>query len=143
MPRSGPGPATGLPHISSSPSLGVSKPPTMRSSVDLPQPEGPIRQTNSPFSIRSVASDRAAMLSLPKAKRLVTFRTSRIGSIVRAAVVTAERSSMLRAPAQQPPPQHLHQLVGDEAEQADGHHAGDDDLGAGELPRLHNDGAEP
>src|SRR4051812_20906268 len=127
MPRSGPGPGTGLPHISSAPSLAVSKPPTIRSSVDLPQPEGPIRQMNSPFSIRSEASASAVIASAPKAKRLVTCWTSRIGSMVTARGGTAERSSMLRAPAQQPPSQHLHHLVGDEAEQADGHHAGDDD----------------
>src|SRR4051794_39606373 len=144
MPRSGPGPGTGLPHISSTPSVAVSKPPTMRSSVDLPQPEGPIRQMNSPFSIRSEASDSAVMASVPKAKRLVTCLTSRMGSMVPArAGSAAERSSMLRAPAQQPAPKHLHQLVGDKAEQTDRHHAGDDDLGAGELPRLHDDGAEP
>src|SRR3954467_8903526 len=112
MPRSGPGPATGLPHISSAPSVGASKPPTMRSSVDLPQPEGPIRQTNSPLPMRSEASDSAVIASAPKAKRLVRRRTSRIGSTVEA---TAERSSMLRAPAQQPAAEHLHELVGGEA----------------------------
>ena len=47
----GPGPATCLPAISSVPSDGVSKPPTMRSRVDLPQPEGPTTTTSSPSAI--------------------------------------------------------------------------------------------
>ena len=41
MPRSAPGPRTGSPSSSTSPCVGVSSPATMRSSVDLPQPEGP------------------------------------------------------------------------------------------------------
>ena len=49
MPRSGPGPAIGLSHIKACPRVGVSKPATMRNSVDFPQPEAPIRQTNSPL----------------------------------------------------------------------------------------------
>ena len=41
MPRSGPGPVTARPSSSTWPSLGLSRPATIRSSVDLPQPEGP------------------------------------------------------------------------------------------------------
>src|SRR5438874_1008460 len=41
MPRSGPGLATGWLSSSTRPVVGVSSPATMRSSVDLPQPDGP------------------------------------------------------------------------------------------------------
>ncbi len=41
MPRSAPGAATGVPSSSTRPVVGVSRPATMRSSVDLPQPDGP------------------------------------------------------------------------------------------------------
>jgi len=41
MPRSGPGPVTGTPSRRTRPSVGVSSPATIRSSVDFPQPEGP------------------------------------------------------------------------------------------------------
>ncbi len=67
MPRSGAGPGIGLPHISASPAVGCSKPATMRSSVDLPQPEAPIRQTNSPLRTERLASRSASMR--------VSFRT--------------------------------------------------------------------
>src|SRR6218665_1251863 len=39
---------TSSPSMAITPPLGVSKPPTMRSSVDLPEPDGPSRQTSSP-----------------------------------------------------------------------------------------------
>src|SRR4051812_13886624 len=132
MPRSGPGPVTCRPDISSVPSEGVSNPATIRNRVDLPQPEGPIRQTNSPLVIRMLASERAVIVSPPKAKRFVTPCTSRIGgarSVAGAAAVTT--LSMLRAPAQQAASDRLDRLVGEEAEHADGDHAADDDLGAG------------
>jgi hypothetical protein len=56
MPRSAPGPAMGLPSSTMLPLVGVSSPATMRSSVDLPQPEGP-RMVMKSFSctLRSVA----------------------------------------------------------------------------------------
>ena len=59
MPRLGSGPEIGLPHISASPLLGGSKPAMIRSRVDLPQPEAPIRQTNSPLRIDRLAPDSA------------------------------------------------------------------------------------
>jgi hypothetical protein len=36
------------------PEVGVSNPPIMRSTVDLPEPDGPRRQTNSPSATDSV-----------------------------------------------------------------------------------------
>ncbi|GEM_PF-6641258 len=41
MPRSAPGARTGAPSSKTSPVLPLSSPATMRSSVDLPQPDGP------------------------------------------------------------------------------------------------------
>src|SRR5689334_17799951 len=47
------------------PELGVSKPPIMRSSVDLPEPDGPSRQTSSPLpTVRSKLS--TARTAAPK-----------------------------------------------------------------------------
>ena len=46
-PRSGPGPATGLPSSSTRPAVGCMKPATMFIMVVLPQPDGPITETNS------------------------------------------------------------------------------------------------
>ena len=42
---------TGLSAIIISPSVSFSKPAISLSSVDFPQPEGPTKTTNSPFSI--------------------------------------------------------------------------------------------
>src|SRR5215475_10177700 len=133
MPRSGPGPATGAFHILTLPALGASNPPISRNKVDLPHPEAPIRQMNSPSSIVSEAPLSARIWPAPDWKVLDTPAISRMGS----------PSGMLRTPAQQSPPQPLHELVGQVTGNADDHHASDDDLGAGELPRLDNDGAEP
>src|ERR1041384_4631716 len=55
MPRSGAGPAIGRSHIKALPRVAVSKPATMRSKVDLPQPEAPIRQTNSILELRGLS----------------------------------------------------------------------------------------
>ena len=46
--RSGPGRRGGPPSILRLPAVGCSKPATMLSRVDLPQPEGPSSATNSP-----------------------------------------------------------------------------------------------
>ena len=61
MPRSGAGPPTGLSHISALPAEGGSNPATMRSSVDFPQPDAPIRQTNSPLCTTRLASRSASI----------------------------------------------------------------------------------
>jgi hypothetical protein len=47
IPRSAPGPVTLLPDTRISPDVGLSRPATMRRKVDLPQPEGPMTETNS------------------------------------------------------------------------------------------------
>ena len=48
-PRSGPGPSTGSWSSRTWPRVGLTKPPTMLSSVVLPQPDGPMIETNSPW----------------------------------------------------------------------------------------------
>ena len=64
MPRLGPGPEIGTPHIRLSPWVAVSKPAAIRNKVDLPQPEAPIRQMNSPFLTLRLAP-RSASIDLP------------------------------------------------------------------------------
>src|SRR5215813_4296996 len=114
MPRSGAGPAIGLPHISASPWLGSSKPATMRSRVDLPQPDAPIRQTNSPCS--TATSTRASASISPSStwKRLVTPRIATCGFGERGA-----SAMVLRAPLQQVVADHDDDAVGDEAAHSD------------------------
>jgi hypothetical protein len=52
-------PATHFPATSISPASGSSKPAIRRSSVVLPQPDGPRSATNSPRSMQSRASSTA------------------------------------------------------------------------------------
>src|SRR5215468_8008092 len=55
------GPLTGSPSISTRPRVAVSRPPTMRMSVVLPQPDGPRKTTSSPFSIAMETSSMTAI----------------------------------------------------------------------------------
>ncbi len=55
-------PATRRPATSTVPASGVSKPAIRRSSVVLPQPEGPSRATISPRSTQSDASTTAGVV---------------------------------------------------------------------------------
>ncbi len=64
---------TSSPSMVMTPLVGVSKPPIIRSSVDLPEPEGPSRQTSSPSA--TVRSKLSTARMVPKA--LVTSRMSR------------------------------------------------------------------
>src|SRR5262245_39568965 len=133
MPRFGAGPSTGMPHMSASPRVACSKPATMRSSVDFPQPEAPMRQMNSPLRTLRLTSRSASMRWPCSSNCLLTPLMSMIGRPL---------SPMVGAPAQQPAAEQHHQPVGDEAGHADDDHPRDDDLGARELARLHDDGAE-
>src|SRR5882724_11816464 len=133
MPRSGAGPRIGLSHISALPRVAVSNPATMRSNVDLPQPEAPIRQTNSPLLTRRFASRSASMRSPLNSNCLVKPLSSRIGTVA---------SDIVRAPAQQPAAEPHHDAIGDETRNADHDHAGDDNLRSRKLPRFHDDRAQ-
>src|SRR4030081_2965332 len=113
MPRLASGPEIGTPHITTSPRVAVSKPAAMRNSVDLPQPDAPIRQMNSPFLTRRLAP-RNASIDRPFCEKILpTFFISRIGIVA---------SAMRRTPGQQPPSDQHHQLVGQEAERTDHDH---------------------
>ena len=57
--------------------LGLSKPAMMLSSVDLPQPEGPRRQRNSPGRTARLISERASVSWRRVSNRRDTPRTSR------------------------------------------------------------------
>jgi hypothetical protein len=74
--RFGGTPATGWPAMAMAPSVGSSKPASMRRSVVLPQPEGPSREKNSPA--RTVTETWSKAVKAPK--RLVARRTSMIGA---------------------------------------------------------------
>src|SRR5258706_3689801 len=133
MPRSLPGPVIGASKTRTSPDVGCSKPATMRSSVDLPQPEAPIRQTNSPLPTISSTLCSASMRSLSMTNVLLTSRTWRNG----------RRSAMvLRAPAQDVIVQRHDQPVAQEPGDADDDHAGDHEVGARQGPAIHDHRAE-
>src|ERR1700730_18294989 len=135
MPRSLPGPVMALPSIATSPVLGSSNPAMMRSSVDFPQPDAPIMQTNSPrWMVRSTGASASTSPS-PTAKRLVTPRTVRMFEL--AALLT-----VLRAPAQQAVADRHDDPVGDEPAGADDDHAGDHEIGARKGAAIHHHRAE-
>src|SRR4051794_6651040 len=109
----------------------------MRSSVDLPHPEAPIRQTNSPFSITRFTLRNASTCSLPIMKVLPTSWTAR--NDLRGAML----STMLRAPAQDAIVERDDQPVGRKAGETDDDHAGDHEVGAGQRASVHDHRAEP
>src|SRR3954466_15362119 len=72
-------PRMSVPSTSTWPELGVSTPPRMCSSVDLPEPEGPTMATNSPFSTLKLTSSMALICVSPfpyTFERLCTLRIS-------------------------------------------------------------------
>src|SRR5665213_4427188 len=76
--RSGPGPSTGLPWTSTSPSVHFSKPAAMLRMVDLPHPLEPSTQISSPWRTSRVKSSITAMRCRERAfsKYLATWRNS-------------------------------------------------------------------
>src|SRR5258706_12887541 len=105
----------------------------MRRSVDLPQPEAPIRQTNSPLLTSRSTWRSASTRSAPIWKILLKLLTSRKG--LRSAMV-------LGAPAQDAVVQHQYDAVAEEAGDADHDHAGDDQVGPRERAPVHDHRAE-
>src|SRR5438105_97332 len=102
----------GLPNASASPLLGCVKPASTSSSVDLPQPLGPSRQTISPG-----ATSRSMSCSATTAPNsLRKPRTRRTGSAIRGPAV----------PAQQAVVQAGHSGVDAEADEPDGDHSRED-----------------
>src|ERR1700722_6205036 len=134
MPRSLPGPVTGLPSIATSPVVGSSKPAMIRSSVDFPQPEAPIMQTNSPFGIARSTGANASTSSSPTAKRLVTPWMVRVS--------VWPLLTVLRAPAQEMIADRHNDAVGDKAAGADHDHACNHEIGARQRAAIHHHRAE-
>src|ERR1700733_13560917 len=134
MPRSRPGPVTDLPSIATSPVVGSSNPAMMRSSVDFPQPEAPIMQTNSPFGMTRSIGASASTSSSPTAKRLVTPRTVRVSG--------CPLLTVLRAPAEETITDRHDDAVGDKAAGADHDHACYHEIGARQRAAIHHHRAE-
>src|SRR5471032_505272 len=132
MPRSGPGPVTSLLSAVMAPDDGNEKPAIAFSSVDLPQPEGPSRQTNWPCGISRLMSLRAITSRLSVLKTLLTALTSIWVILILQAAV----------PAQQMIVQFVHADVDDQAQQADADHAGDDFVGPEVFARFEDAEAE-
>src|SRR6476659_4597304 len=76
MPTSVIGAASLLPPTRISPSLGIDRPAAMSISVLLPQPDGPISDTNSPPLIENDTSSIAVNIVPFAGKRLVMPRPS-------------------------------------------------------------------
>src|ERR1700737_4250041 len=111
MPRSLPGPVIRLPSTRTSPVVGSSKPATMRSMVDLPQPEAPIRQTSWPCLIVASMRESASTSPSPTANRLLTPRITTCGRV--------PSGMVLRAPLQDAIADHDDDAVGHKAADAD------------------------
>src|SRR5499425_3622247 len=122
MPRSAPGPVTGVPSRRTRPVVGWSSPAIMRRSVDLPQPDGPRRQRKSLSATRSEVGAMARVGAPPRTPGKVRLSPSM------ASVGTREGSG--EAPGKQPVIQRLEEIVGDEPHHSDDHDAEDD------LPRV-------
>src|SRR5215469_463860 len=120
------------------PEVGVLRPATRRSRLDLPQPEGPTMTANS-CSLTSSEMPSSAMTAgaLFCSKRSTTF-SMRSFVIVRA----TRRSGILR-PGQEPIAQHLEELIGGEAEESDHHDAQEDLLGEETAHRIEDEISEP
>ena len=80
MPRSLPGSVTGLPCNSTSPDVCCSSPARMRTSVDLPQPEGPTTQRNSRRWVSKLILSSASVEPLAVVKTLLRLSTLRMTS---------------------------------------------------------------
>ena len=117
-------PAIGCPAIAIVPSVGWSKPASMRRSVVLPQPDGPRSEKNSPAAMVSETSSRA----VNEPKRRVTRRTSMIGADRSAWARSRQRLPGDAGAALGPPAQILGRAEQDQREQQDqraqGQHVG-------------------
>src|SRR6516162_3242450 len=134
MPRSLPGPVIGLPPTETWPVVGSSKPATMRSRVDLPQPEAPITQTKAAALIVASMRVSASTSPSPTAKRLLTPRITTWGSSL--------SPMMLRAPLQHAIADDDDDAIGDKTAHADDNHAGYHQVGARERTAVHDHGSQ-
>src|SRR5437868_3271317 len=130
MPRSRPGPAIARPRTATVPSVGCSKPATMRNSVDFPQPDAPIRQTNCPGATARSMRPSASISPSRTLKRLVTPVIASVGAAAASLMV-------LRAPRQKAVADLDDDAIGHEACHPDDDHAGDHEIGARQRAAIH------
>src|SRR6266567_5163076 len=76
MPRSAPGALTGTPSSSTRPDVGASSPATIRSSVDLPHPDGPRIEIKSLSATVSVVGSSATVGARPRPPTKVRLTAS-------------------------------------------------------------------
>src|ERR1700730_19114029 len=125
-PRRGSGRLTRCPRKSTSPRVGASKPATMFSSVDLPQPDGPRTAVNSWGAMaRSMPSSATSRPTRPL-NSLKTPRRSTTGSGM----------SLERPPAQHHLGGAQDDLIGDEAQEAHREHGGHADVHPADVVRV-------
>src|SRR6187549_2965862 len=139
MPRSGPGEVIGVPYISTVPEVAVSNPAMMRSNVDFPQPDAPIRQTNSPLLIVRLTSRNASTVCSPIVKRLERPLMASVGRALR---WKAASCTMLRTPREQAIVDCHDHAVRQKAGEPDHHHAGDHEIGARQRAAIHDHRAQ-
>src|SRR6185369_16065394 len=127
--RRGSGPLTTSPSIRTSPRVGATKPAMMFRMVDLPQPDGPSRHTNSPSRTERLMSSRTLMLppSRSNAMPMPSARSLSLDATAGAAGVPAGLLVIRVPPTDR---RHSFQRSDTDVEQqpddADHHHARDD-----------------
>src|SRR6266446_8125716 len=114
-PRSGPGPVTSRSASRTWPPVGLRSPATMLSSVDLPQPECPISETNSPARMSRLISSSAQNGPFFVSNTLHTLSICKYLSVIPCSLVAEAAGS------------EDHQLFEREADDAD-REDGDDDV---------------
>src|SRR6478736_8410968 len=133
--RPGSGPATDLPSTFTSPRVSMRKPPRILSIVDLPQPDGPTMQTNSPGRMSKLMFSRTwtgCPAVLP-------------GNDIQVSRTRMSGSALSIAPAHfveffQPP----HQQIENQTDASDQRHARDDEVVAfAGVARVDDEIAEP
>src|SRR5437867_7453118 len=109
MLRSEPGALTGAPPTSTVPSVAGKcgrSPAISRSTVDLPQPDGPRIATNSPLSGTSGTANVTSRMTVSSPKRFVTAWKSTTFGLTATAIASifdgAEREQAALEPGQQP-----------------------------------------
>ena len=94
MPFSRLGPSTRRPSSRISPVLGVSRPPTIRMTVVLPQPDGPTNTTNSPSEMASDSGSTTGIDGPPcSEKTFVSRRNSMKPSLPAIAMAALTRDT--------------------------------------------------
>src|SRR5712691_9314340 len=139
-PRSGPGPASGLPESRMAPELGRSSPCTMRRKVVLPQPLGPTMTKNSPGRTSKLMSSSTLSERPRCANTLPMFCTESFaaGSVATAISILQRR----RLPAHQPPLERLQRPGQRHARKGETQHPGEQRRHVERLPGGEDEIAE-